>query len=341
MFDQLIITSIEKAKFSKAGEVYAKALAFTMSPVLGPNTKYSSIEPGNGLQKSSENAKAPELSRRFGNTKGIYQEIYKGKITATGIFYDWLKKAKTLNGADSDIQASALQVGKDMTFIMQQGEKTKAQVLTKVLTLGASISTANGPGSATPDGQPLFSANHPILALGTVQSNIVTGAFTNTAARIALLETAVQRMRNMRLANGDFIYTMVTDASPYILKCSVTDKYEWEKALNGYKVWSGNGANANQVNMFTVGGYNIVVEELPTLGTYDADGVIIGDTVAAYLMNPAYLNEAEALRCYTIHEMSVVTDEVKDPRQLVALGELAYGADHYGAEVGIIKMTGA
>lgn len=227
-----------------------------------------------------------------------------------------------------------------MSFIMKQGEKTKSQVLTKVLTLGNSISAPNGPGSATPDLQPLFSAVHPILGLGTTQSNIVTGAFTDNATRIARLESAVQALRNMRLSNGDFIYTQITDASPYILKCPVNDKYNWEKALNGYKVWSGNGANANQVNMFTVGGYNIVVEELATLGTYDADGVIIGDTVAAYLMNPAYLTEAEALRCYTVHDMSVVTDEVKDPRQFVALGELAYGADHYGAEVGIVKLTG-
>lgn len=337
----MIVSSIEKAKFSKAGEVYAKALAFTMSPMLGPNTKYSSIEPGNGLQESNENAKAPELSRRFGNTKGVYQKIYKGKITATGIFFDWLKNTSTLKGADSDIQASALQLGKDVQYIMKQGEKTKAQVLTKVLTLGNAITAPNGPGSATPDGKSLFATDHPILGTGGTQSNIVTGAFTDNATRITRLESAVQALRNMRLANGDFIYTAIDDASPYILKCPVSDKYNWEKALNGYKVWSGNGVNANQVNMFTVGGYNIVVEELPTLGTYDADGAIIGDTTAAYLMNPAYLNEAEALRCYTIHEMSVVTDEIKDPRQFVALGELAYGADHYGAELGIIKLTGA
>lgn len=298
------------------------------------------MDPGNGLNESGENQKASELARRFGNTKGIYQKIYKNKVTVTGLFYDYLRVTKTLNGANSDIQAAALDVSKNMTYIMKQGEKTKAQIMTKVITLGASISAPNGPGSVTPDGKALFAVDHPISATGGTQSNIVTGAFTDNATRIIRLESAVQAMRNMRLANGDFVYTNVTEAKPYILKCPVSDKYNWEKALNGYKVWSGNGSNANAVNMFTVGGYNIIVEELPTLGTYDADGVIIGDTTAAYLFNPSYLEDAEALRCYTVHDMSVVTDYVKDPRSYVAIGELAYGADHYGAELGIIKLTG-
>jgi len=341
LFDQLIVTTIEKAKFSKVGEVYAKALSFTNTPILWPNTKYGSMDPGNGLSESGENAKAPELARRFGNTKGIYQKVYKGKITATGLFYDFLRNTKTLEGANSDIQASVLDTGKNMTYVMKQGEKTKAQVMTKVITLGASITSPNWPGSATPDGKALFATDHPIAATGGTQSNIVTGAFTDNATRITRLESAVSQMRNMRLANGDFVYTNITEGSPYILKCPVSDKYNWEKALNGYKVWSGNGSNANQVNMFTVGGYNIIVEELATLGTYDADGVIIGDTTAAYLFNPSYLEEAEALRCYTVHDMSVVTDMVKDPRSFVAIGELAYGADHYGAELGVIKLTGA
>lgn len=341
LFDQLIVTTIEKAKFSNAGEVYAKALSFTKTPILGPNTKYGSMDPGNGLNESGENQKASELSRRFGNTKGIYQKIYKNKVTVTGLFYDFLKNTKTLNGANSDIQGAALDTSKNLVYIMKQGEKTKAQIMTKVITLGASITAPNGPGSATPDGKALFATDHPIAATGGTQSNIVTGAFTDNATRIVRLESAVQAMRNMRLANGDFVYTNITEGSPYILKCPVSDKYNWEKALNGYKVWSGNGANANQVNMFTVGGYNIIVEELPTLGTYDADGVIIGDTTAAYLFNPAYLEEAEALRCYTVHDMSVNTITVDDPRSFVALGELAYGADHYGAELGIIKLTGA
>lgn len=341
LFDQLIVTSIEKGKFSKAGEVYAKALSFTKSPILWPATKYGSMDPGNGLSESAENAKAPELARRFGNSKGIYQKVYKGKITATGLFYDWLKNTKTLEGANSDIQASALSLAKDVKYTMDQGEKTKSQIMTKVLTLGASITAPNWPGSATPDGQPLFSASHPIAATGGTQSNLVTGTLPDTSTRITRLESAVAALRGMRLANGDFVYTNITEASPYVLKCPVTEKYQWEKALNGYKVWSGNGSNANQVNMFTVGGYNIIVEELPTLGTYDADGVIIGDTTASYLLNPAYLEEAEALRWYTVHDMSVVTDEVKDPRSFVALGELAFGADHYGAELGIVKITGA
>jgi hypothetical protein len=36
-------------------------------------------------------------------------------------------------------------------------------------------------------------------------------------------------------------------------------------------------------------------------------------------MNPVYLREAEALKCYTIKDLTVVTDEIKDPRSYVAI----------------------
>ena len=145
----------------------------------------------------------------------------------------------------------------------------------------------------------------------------------------------------MRLANGDYVYTTAGSSEPYVLKCSVPEALAWEKALNGKMRYSGQGSNANAVNIFEVDNYMVRVEICPILGTYDADKVIIGDTTACYLMNPVYLRDAEALRCYTIKPMTVVTDEIKDPRSYVALIEGAFGADHYGAELGIVKLTGA
>jgi len=81
--------------------------------------------------------------------------------------------------------------------------------------------------------------------------------------------------------------------------------------------------------MFEVSDFMVIIEELPLLGTYDYDKNMIGDTTSVYLMNPVYLRETQALRCYTIKELSIVTEDVKDPRSYVAYAEAKFGADHY------------
>jgi hypothetical protein len=53
-----------------------------------------------------------------------------------------MKTTNTLEGANSDIQAQVFRTRKNVKFLMQNGEKTKSQILVKVLTLGNSISAA-------------------------------------------------------------------------------------------------------------------------------------------------------------------------------------------------------
>lgn len=340
LFDQLIIASIDNTKFTEYFKNTKSELYYTDTPILGEKDEHGSYDPGNGLEEAGELEKAPEVARRFGNTKGIYQTYYKGKISVTGNFYDWMKTTKTIKGANSDIQAKVLDMGKNTQYLMNNWDKTKAHVLVKVLTEGENQTAPNGPGSLTPDGQPLFSNNHPIESLGTVQSNIVTGVFADDAARVTKLVEAVNKLRGMRLHNGDYVATSAGKSQPYVLKCSVLEALAWKRALNGRMKYSGQTENANQVNIFEVDDFMVQIEECAILGTYDAKGIQIGNTTAAYLMNPVYLREAEALKCYTIKPMSVVSDEIKDPRSYVAIGETAFGADHYTAELGIVKLTG-
>lgn len=192
----------------------------------------------------------------------------------------------------------------------------------------------------TPDGQPLFSTSHPIAITGGVQPNIVTGVLTSDANKITALTSAVNQMRSMRFANGDFVSALAGTSEPYVLKVAPQDKLAWVRALNGNMKFSGQGANANAVNIFEVADFFVKIEELPILTTYDADKNVIGATGEAFLLNPVYLREAKALRTYTIKPLTVVTDMIKDPASFVAIGEMAYGCDHYGAELGIVKLTG-
>lgn len=339
IFNQMITSSIDNAKVVDTYETMKKDLYFTETPVLGPNDEYSSYDPGNGLDETWELEKAPELSRRFGNTKGIYQTKYTGKISVTGTFYDWMKTTNSIKGANSDVQAKILNEGKNVKYIMQNWLKSKAQVLAKVLAKWEEGTAANGPGSLTPDGQPLFSANHPIEILGTVQSNIQHWVFTADADRITALTGAVNKLRNMRLANGDFVSTNAGSSEPYVIKCSIPEALAWKRALNWNMKYSGQWNNANAVNIFEVSDFMVKIEELGVLGTYDSKRNMIWDTTAAYLMNPVYLREQEALRTYSIKPLTIITDNPKDPESYVAIWTMLFGADHYGAELGIVKLT--
>ena len=334
LFDQMITSTIENATYENMGQRIMNELYFTDTTILGEKQEFGDVDPGNGLFESGELEKAKEVPMSFGNTKGVYQKIYKGKISVTGVFYDWMKSTESLEGANTDIQAKMLEKGKEMQYLLKNGEKTKAQIVTKVITEWESSNAANWPGSLTNDGQPLFSTVHPIARTGTTQSNLVTAAIGTDAEKLAALETAVNLLRNMRLNNGDFC---PTDGG-FVLKTTIQGKLGWTRALNAEFGKSGQGTNSEAVNIFTVQGFDVTIEALETLTTYDTDGNIIGDATSAYLMNPKYLREYEALKGYTIKPLTVVTDKIKDPRSYVALAEMLFGADHYNAQRGIVKI---
>jgi len=148
-------------------------------------------------------------------------------------------------------------------------------------------------------------------------------------------------MINMRDGNGDFTSVSVAgEQEPFILKVAPQDELAWLEALNGLMKYSGQGTNANAINIFTVDNFMVKVEKIALLTTYDSDKNVIGAVTEAYLMNPSFLRETKALRTYTIKPLTVTTEEIKDPRSYVAYGEMAYGCDHYGAELGIVKLTG-
>lgn len=340
MFNQMIIASVDQQDLSNINENYKNMLYFTDTTIFWQNDLYSTIRPSNGLDKVTETQKAPEFARNLWNSKGIYQELFRNKITVTWLFYKWLRTTKTLKWASPEVQGNIFKTWRNMTDLMNAGRRTQAQLLTRVLTQGTLSNAANWPWSLTPDWQPLFSTSHPIASLGTTQSNIVTWAFTTDADRITALTTAVNRLRQMRLANGDWVSTTAWSSSPYVLKVSITEKLAWMRALNNLKQYSGTGSNANTVNIFTVSDFEVVIEELPMLWTYDKDGIMIGDTTACYLMNPVYLRETEALRCYEISPMEVRTYEEEDPSAFITQVEMLFGADHYGAELWIVKLTG-
>lgn len=66
-------------------------------------------------------------------------------MTVTGHFYDWLRVTRTLEGANSDIQAQMLSQKTNMEYLINNGEKRKAQEMVKILTMGALGTSANGP----------------------------------------------------------------------------------------------------------------------------------------------------------------------------------------------------
>ena len=340
LFNQLVVSSFDNSKFEPQIKDVKARLYFTEVPIIGSAMLFSNFTPGLGMTQSTELGKATELESYIGGTKGIGQKIFKSKITTTGTFYDWMRKTKSINGANSDVQANIYDMGKKAKQLLMNGDKSMAHLIIKVLTEGELTSGIdNLAASITPDGQALFSASHPIFATGGTQSNLVTGTFATDADKITKLTDAVNKMRNMRLANGDFAHTLGN--SELVLKVPFSAMLDWSRALNNLLATSGTGTNSNAVNIFSVDGFQVRLEAEPLLGSYDSDKNIIGNTTSVYLMNPGYLLATEALKCYTVNPLNVTTDEIKDPRSFVALAEMSYGASHYWAELGIVKMTGA
>lgn len=338
LFDQMIESSLDNAKVVYSHKDAMNRLSFSKAPIIGASQKFSEVDNWMWLNSSSEVAKATEIERRFGNSKGIYTNIYKNKISVTGRFYDWMKVTKSLNGASEDVQAKMLDYGKNMSYLMNNGEKTKAQVMMKVITLWEASTHS---WALTPDWQPLFSASHPIEILGTTQSNLVTWTHWTDADKITKLTDAVNKLRSMRLANWDYVYTSGWEVEPYILRVPVIALLDWTRALNNLNGTSWQGSNANAVNIFSVSGFLVKVEPEPLLWSYDTDKVQIGNETACYLLNPAYLKQNECFKIYDVKDLFVTSEEIKDPRSFVTYIEWEFGASHYFAERWIVKLKGA
>lgn len=85
----------------------------------------------------------------------------------------------------------------------------------------------------------------------------------------------------------------------------------------------------------------VEIVDLDLLGDTDVNGVTIGSTEYAFLLNLEYIKSAEALKTYRLYEPKVKIFEDADTDELVISIRAVVGADHYYAEYGVVGIQGS
>jgi len=224
----------------------------------------------------------------------------------------WMTKHAQSTTLERDIKRDIAEIGWDMKRQHASIMIAKNNLMTKILTKGFSISAPNGPWSASPYGQPLFSAVHPIGSTGSTQSNIQSGALA-----AATLEAAVEKHRNMKDGKGNFmdgadVYKLVVN--PRLEKTAL----ELLSAANGYSPFNYSGTeatNPNFTNFFiSEDGFRVELVVLKTLGQPDSvEGGTIGTDTMWFLINPDAVSLRGAFKKMNeVEKVGMYKDEAKN-----------------------------
>jgi hypothetical protein len=337
LMDPMITKVVDQVNLAREGREVKAQLGFVDTRPLSSNETYSSVNGVNELPSLNENGTKEEMELSVGPAKGYKIQEFGGKITSSFLFGEWLKTSKTLNGAKDDLKAEFVSQAQKTKKLMKAAEKGMAYEAIKVLTKGASISAAYGPGSATPKGKALFAANHTVYATGGTFSNIGSGAFTDATAAAAAIKDAIGKHLAIRLENGDRVQQ--PRAEGYTLFVSPAKEMIAREALNNGSKFAATGSNASAENVFMFEGSKVKLEVIDKLGDTDRDGVAIGADTNWFLVNMPALKEAEALKCIRLYSPIVKQYMNNETDQSIVDIRNGFTCDHYGAEYFIVGYT--
>jgi len=334
LMNSMITKTIDQVNMERKAKDTMGKLGFTPTIPLSENETYGSVNWVNELPVINENGTKEEMELSVSPSKGYKIVEYGEKITSSFLFGQWLKTAKTLVGATSDLQAKFIDTGKKAKKLMQAADKSMAYEMTKVYTKGFSITAAHGAGSATPKGQPLFSTSHTIYKTGGTFSNLQTGALSETT-----LKAAIKLHIAMRLENGDRVEQPRTEG--YTLFVSPDKELEAKVILNNGSSLAGTANNSALENVFTFDGSRVKLEVMDHLAQYDRAGDLIGTTAMWFLVNMPMLKQTEAfkaIKLYTPFVKHYMNDETD--QSIVDIREW-FTCDSFWAEYAIVGSTGA
>lgn len=259
-------------------------------------------------------------------------KTYGGRLKTTKLFLEWLKKAQTLQGADSSVKAELNKFKDGIVRLMRSSKRTINREITNVLAKGFSISAAFGPGSAGGDGVALFANNHPVKSEpGTTYSNIISGPLTASSLENAIQEykTTVKAPSGFRIDTPE-VFTLLV---PRALETTA------RKILNSSGdqagLWAGTGFNANLMNTFSFQGSKVELVVLDMLGETDkAGGKIGGDNADSmwFLLNKAYALEYGAFRIFTLWSDEIETWYDNNTKSTFTDLTCHWGVDFYNPE---------
>lgn len=246
---------------------------FTPMQVVNPFAKVMSLMGPQALTLTPEGSVIPTGEIQTGYEKGYQLDKFAKVYPITNEFTRWAQVNKGLTGADSSVRAALDMIRMPMQYITDGAKLQKQMLIAKVFAQGGVSTSAYGPWSASPDGQPLFSTAHPIKGTGGTFSNRMASGKLLTAAT---LQEALNKFKTEILTNnGNFLieskkYKLMV---PRLL--ATTARSILNSTGNQVNVLAGTGSNAALVNTFAFEGNTIELVEIPYFGSYDDKGVFI------------------------------------------------------------------
>lgn len=344
--DGTIVETFNRDDIMPDHKQYMASMDYSDTPLLNPSQTFSAKAAPNSMGNVLETGIAPLADTIFTPKKGIYQVEIASKYARSLLFTKWARQAKTLQGAPDAIQAELLDVATETRDLALAYDSRYAEEMVKLWTKGFSVTTPNGPGSATPKGKALFDT-HTYGVTGSLVSgtflNFTNGAitFTSSAADILAgttrLQALINQLKGVRDENGKFI----KQGGLYKLYCSRVNEVFWTQVLNDGSTFSGQGTNAMQQNQFLFKGNKVELVVLDLLGQPDYAGVTIGTTAMIFVTNSVQLKQSKSIKTYRLYPLTIESWENKDTKVLTTDGRAAIGVDHYGAELYIAGSTNA
>lgn len=120
----------------------AAKYGFTVGEVLTPSGVITSMVGPEYLPEISEDGEAPLITLTQGYEKGYELKGYGASTKTTKLFIEWLKKASTLQGADSSVKAELNKFKDNMVRLMRSSKRTINREFANLLAKGFGTPTA-------------------------------------------------------------------------------------------------------------------------------------------------------------------------------------------------------
>lgn len=312
---------------------------FVRETPLTPEGKITSMVGPEMLQQIDEDEEAPTITILEGFQKGYTLKTFAGQHKITKVFKKWIENGAQINGADSSVKAELMKL-KDAVVRLTQGRiLTMNALVAKTLANGFSVTTAYGPGSASPDGVALFSGSHVIKKTGGTYSNTMTAALAASS-----LQDAIDKHKlDLRSGNGYRIKT--PDVFTLLVPRALETTARVILNSNGDQagVYAGTANNANLLNVFSFQGNKVRLVVVDMIGQPDSDGSTIGGANADtmwFLLNAELAMQVKAFRLFTLWDNEVTMYENEATSSTFVKLDSHFMAEHFNPEV-IVGSTGA
>jgi len=335
LIQEIVDQTIEQVGLDEELEKYG----FVRETPLTPDGIITSMVGPELLAQIDEDEEAPVITILQGFEKGYTLKTFAGQHKITKVFKKWIEQGAQISGADSSVKAELNKL-KDAVVRLTQGRiLTINALVAKTYGNGFSVSTAYGPGSASPDGAALFSASHIIKKTGGTYSNLASGALT----AITLEAAIVSHKLTLRSGNGFRIKT------PEVFDLLVPRALEItaRKILNSTSdqagLYAGTGSNANLLNTFMFQGSKVKLVVLDMLGQPDKDGSVIGGANADtmwFLLNRELALMVKAFRLFTLWDNEVTMYENEATSSTFVKLDSHFMTEHFNPEC-IVGYAGA